>query len=96
MNGKATASSSFATDIEPLFTPAQKRCMAAQGVELGHFDYMGDGSGDEAYVDHANARHVYARLKGTDEGRQMPLGGPFWTPEQLAIFQDWMDGGFLA
>jgi hypothetical protein len=36
MNGKAAASSSFANDIAPLFTPAQKRCMAAQG-DAGRF-----------------------------------------------------------
>jgi hypothetical protein len=89
-----TPITSFAADIAPLFTAAQKRCMAAQGIELGHFDYMSDGYGDPAYADHANARHILARLQGTDEGRQMPPGGPFWTPEQLAIFQAWIDGGF--
>jgi hypothetical protein len=50
--------------------------------------------GDAVYADHANARHVYGRLSGTESGR-MPLGGPYWSLAMLQIFSDWMKGGFL-
>jgi hypothetical protein len=51
---------------------------------------MSDGAGDGAYPDHANARHVYAKLTGDE----MPPGGPFWPQDRLLLFKDWMDGGF--
>lgn len=68
--------------------------MSGQGVYLDDYHYMSDPSGDSSYADHANARHVYARLTGTETPR-MPQGGPFWTTQQLDTFQSWMTGGFL-
>jgi hypothetical protein len=90
----APAAVKFA-DIAPMFTDAQAACMAGQGVSLKDYAFMSDAGGDQTYSDHANARHVFARLSGTTEGRRMPPGGPFWSPAQLAQFQNWMTGGFL-
>jgi hypothetical protein len=86
---------SFANDILPLFTPSQIQCMAGKGVLLDDFAYMSDTDGDDVYLDHAAARHVYARLTGTTEGPRMPLGGPFWAQDKLDLFQSWIDEGFL-
>jgi hypothetical protein len=85
---------SFATDVLPLFSASQINCMSGQGVQLGNYDYMSAPDGDAVYADHANARHVYGRLSGTESGR-MPLGGPYWSLAMLQIFSDWMKGGFL-
>jgi hypothetical protein len=90
---EAPAAVKFA-DIAAMFTDAQAACMAGQGVSLKDYAYMSDAGGDQTYPDHANARHVFARLSGTTEGRRMPPGGPFWSSAQLAQFQDWMTGGF--
>ncbi|WP_218511784.1 hypothetical protein [Variovorax sp. dw_308] len=86
-------STSFAQDVSKLFNVGQVNCMTAIGVHLDSYSYMADPSADNIYADHANARHVYARLTG-DETPRMPKGGPFWTPAMLAIFYDWMQGGF--
>jgi hypothetical protein len=86
---------SFATDIEPLFRPTDIACMHRFGVELNDYGYMSDATGDDTFPDHANARHVYARLTG-DELPRMPMGGTFWSDEQLACFNQWMTDGFQA
>ncbi|MGF6727795.1 hypothetical protein P3T43_007187 [Paraburkholderia sp. GAS41] len=84
---------SFATDIRPLFSESQINCMSEQGVKLGDYDYMSNPNGDILYDDHANARHVYGRLSGTESGR-MPLSGSYWSLAMLKIFSDWMREGF--
>jgi hypothetical protein len=85
---------SFAKDIVPMFTSAQIICMSNQGVFLDDYSYMSDRASDATYADHAAARHVYARLLGTTEGRRMPPGGPFWSPDMLERFQAWIENGF--
>jgi len=99
---------SFAADIAHLFTTKDINCMRirfngrGQNIVLNDFTYMGDATGDSSFADHANARHVFARLNG-DELPQMPLGGEKkWTAsdnpvgqQNLATFKNWMDGGFL-
>ena len=85
---------SFAADIKSLFTSVDISCMSGKGVYLDDYQYMSDRSPDADYPDHANARHVYARVSGTETPR-MPKGGPFWTADILNKFQQWMDGGFL-
>ena len=67
--------------------------MSARGVALDKYDYMGDTSADLKYSDHANARHVYARLVGTKSPR-MPKGGPFWLQAKLDLYKSWIDEGF--
>ena len=80
---------SFATDIAPLFTDGDARCMGGRGVMLREFDYMANPAGDGQYPDHANARHVLARLNGTETPR-MPLGGAPWDADRIATFESWM------
>src|SRR5213593_85142 len=82
---------SFQTDILPLFTPADIQHMKGMGVRLNQYAWMSNPGGDSKYTDHANANHVYARLAGTSEGDQMPLGGPYWTADQLKKLSDWMN-----
>ena len=47
------------------------------GVLLTDYTYMGNPAGDGAFGDHANARHVFARLMGTEirECRRMARFG---------------------
>lgn len=85
---------SFAADVVPLFSAPDIACMTGFQVFLDNFDYMSAPVGDFKFPDHANARHVYARLKGTEVPR-MPKGGPFWPDSKLNLFKSWMDGGFL-
>lgn len=81
---------SFAKDIAPLFTDGDARCMGGMGVHLREYDYMANPTGDAVFADHANARHVLARLNGTEAPR-MPPGGPGWDEAQLALFTAWMN-----
>jgi len=87
-------STSFATDVAPLFAPNDTRCMNAQGVQLTDFAYMSSAVGDGDFPDHANARHVLARVKG-DEVPRMPPGAAPWGADKIATLQSWIDGGFL-
>lgn len=86
--------SSFASDVSKLFGTRDVTCMSGIGVRLADYTYMSDPSGDSTFADHANARHVLARLTG-DEKPRMPKGGPFWSDEQIAIYQRWISEGFL-
>ena len=81
---------SFKTDVLPLFKPPAVKHMARLKVFLDKFDFMSAPAGDGTYPDHANARHVYARLSG-DETPRMPPGGPFWTEAELKTLSDWMN-----
>jgi len=78
--GTAAAPVSFKRDIVPLFTAQDIACMAARGVMLNDYRYMSQP---------ANAKSVYDHLTGTAQP-QMPLGGPFWSTAQLALFNTWM------
>jgi hypothetical protein len=81
------------SDIKAMFTPGQVNCMNGLDVHLTDYPYMSEAAGDANYADHANARHVYGHLAGT-ETPQMPPGGPFWSDDMLAKYQSWMHGGF--
>ena len=86
---------SFAKSIAPLFQPNDVACMKKYSVRLDDFAYMSDPVGDGTYPDHANARDVYAHLTGAAPP-QMPMDGPFWSSDQLKLFEQWMTDGFLA
>lgn len=86
---------SFASDVAPLFSDGDVACMKRFAVNLTDPDYMRDPAGNDAFADYANARHVYARLTGTETPR-MPKGGPFWDDAKLQLFDEWMTDGFLA
>jgi hypothetical protein len=79
---------SFARDIHPLFRPIDVEHMRPFNVFLDDHAYMADPAND-----HRHARDVYDHLAGIKQP-QMPIGGPFWTADQLAAFQRWMDEGF--
>ncbi|AHX13384.1 hypothetical protein CH75_09315 [Dyella jiangningensis] len=80
---------SFAKDISLLFTDRDAHCMGGMGVHLREYDYMANPTGDAIFPDYANARHVLARLNGTETPR-MPPGGTPWTDDQIALFESWM------
>jgi hypothetical protein len=86
---------SFAQEIAPLFRPIDIACMRKYGVRLDDYLYMGDPTGDGTYSDYANGRYVYAHLTGVAQP-QMPMGGPYWSSDQLQLFEQWMTEGFLA
>jgi hypothetical protein len=83
---------SFATDILPLFRSKDVNCMKKGGVALDSYEYMSNASGDSAFPDHANARHVHAHLAG-DETPRMPPDGA-WPAANLEKFAQWMTDGF--
>ena len=89
-----TAPVSFA-QVAALFGARDVACMAHFDVHLKDPDYMRDAAGNDRFLDHGNARDVYARLTGSATPR-MPMGGPFWEETQLQFFNQWMTDGFLA
>jgi hypothetical protein len=60
---------------------------------LRNLAYMGNGQGDTAFADHANANHVLARLEGREVSR-MPLGAPPWPQTNIDKFKSWMNDGY--
>lgn len=92
--GSSMTAPSFSADIKTMFSAGQILCMRNKGVRLDDFNFMSNATGDQTFADHANGRHVFARLRGDGPGQRMPPGGPFWTQPMLDKFQAWMDGGF--
>ena len=84
---------SFAANVAPLFRPRDQMCMGRMGVDLISYAYMSAPAGDATFADHANARHVLARVNGSELPR-MPLGGPDWSAAQIVILQSWIHDGF--
>jgi len=78
--GKAAAPVSFQRDILPLFRQEDIDCMAGYGVPLNDYSFMSQP---------ANAQNVYDHLTGAAQP-QMPMGGPYWSPAQLSLFNTWM------
>jgi hypothetical protein len=83
-NPSAAKTPSFSQHILPLFRTTDIQHMNAFGVRLADLNWMSKP---------ANARNVLNHLRGTSEP-QMPLGGPYWTQEQLHLFQQWMEAGY--
>ena len=81
----------YDTDILPLFRPQDIQCMARARVLLDQAQWMLDPAGDARFADHAHARLVGEKLVN----KSMPPDGP-WSADQIALFVDWMAGGFLA
>jgi hypothetical protein len=50
---------------------------------------MCDPAAGAGFTDHANARRVYAALKG----KTMPPDAP-WPQDWLDVYQNWIDTGF--
>ena len=75
---------SFERDIKPLF----------RSIDIDHMEPMGVLLDDHAYMSEpGNAQAVYDFLTG-EKQPQMPIGGPFWSQEQLDLFSKWMAGGY--
>jgi hypothetical protein len=85
MPDKNEAAASFAKDIKPLFRAIDIQHMKPFGVLLDDYAYMSDATNS-----HANAQGVYDQLSS----QSMPPRGPFWTAGQLALFSNWMKGGY--
>jgi hypothetical protein len=81
---------SFATDIKPLFRTIDINHMKPHGVLLDDYTYMSDSTND-----HKNAQDVLTALSPQDGASpDMPPGGPYWTPGQLALLTKWMTDGY--
>jgi hypothetical protein len=93
---------SFARDILPLFRAKDIEHMEPLGVPLDDYAYMSDPAGDATFADHANARNVFANVSPTPnppnppDPPAMPPGGPYWSAEQLRLYNQWMTDGFQA
>ncbi|MCU1298249.1 MAG: hypothetical protein JWO91_2527 [Acidobacteriaceae bacterium] len=75
---------SFSKDVAPLFRPSDIEQMKVYGVLLNKYEWLSKP---------ANARLVFAYLSGQRTPR-MPLGGPYWSDEQVNLFLQWMNGGY--
>lgn len=75
---------SFAKDIAPLFREVDVDHMEPFGVLLNDHEYMSQPD---------NAKRVRDFITGNEEPR-MPPGGPFWSDEQVALFDRWVAGGY--
>lgn len=77
---------SFAADIKPLFRPIDISHMRPLGIKLDEYAFMSIPD---------NANRVLATLSPrNDEPPSMPPGGPYWTPDQLALFAQWQKDGY--
>ena len=77
---------SFAADIKPLFRAIDISHMKRFGIALDDYTYMSNPE---------NANSVYATLSPHDgESPSMPPGGPYWTPDKLALFAQWQKDGY--
>ena len=76
---------SFSKDIRPMFREVDIDHMKVHGVLLDDYRYMSDAANN-----YRNAQAVQASLAG----QTMPPGGPFWTEEQLALFDKWRNEGY--
>jgi hypothetical protein len=75
---------SFAAEILPLFTQMDINHMKGFGVELDGYDYMKDPS---------NAESAYFQVSS---GLMPPpsSGEERWSEDKVALFKEWMDGGY--
>jgi hypothetical protein len=71
---------SFGSDIRPLFRANDVDVMQGYGLDLSSYSDV-----------RAQAPMICARL----EDGSMPCDEP-WPPEQLALFRQWMEGGFAG
>jgi len=79
---------SFAAEIRPLFRPIDVEHMKPLGVVLDDYAYMSDPADD-----HKHATDVGDYLTGNKKPK-MPLGGPFWSEQQLQLYAKWMSDGY--
>jgi hypothetical protein len=88
--GEQMALVSFAADIKPLFRPVDVKHMNVHGIKLDDYQYMSDPANN-----YSNAESVLETV--SPQGAHpptMPPGGPYWTPEQVALFAKWRSDGY--
>lgn len=78
------ADPTYYQDILPLFTEIDIACMRGRSVFLASYEYMSDAG---------NAQEVLDRLQPDMGSGRMPLGGPYWSQENLDLFQQWINTG---
>jgi len=77
---------SFSADSKPLFRAVDISHMKRFSVELDDYIYMSNPD---------NASRVLATLSPrAGAPASMPPGGPYWTPDQLALFKQWQTDGY--
>jgi hypothetical protein len=76
----------FEREIRPLFTDMDIAHMKGFGVLLDDFGYMRDPA------------HAQQILNRVSTGSMPPRrsGEPPWSPEDVQLFRDWIDGGYQA
>ena len=91
MSDNPSTTVSFKNDILPLFTQTDIDHMQDQTppVHLEDYQYMSDPTDN-----YANANAVYQQVSS----KQMPPSwgggeGP-WSDDKVALFKQWMDGGY--
>ncbi len=70
----------FEADVKPLFRPFDHTSMINNGLDLWSYDDV-----------KTNATAIYEQVSTGN----MPCDEP-WTPDKVATFKAWMDGGYLA
>jgi len=81
---------SFAADIKPLFRSVDVAHMKPHGVKLDDYQYMSDPANG-----YQHAQSVHDTLSPQNgKPPAMPPGGPYWTPDQLALFAKWRSDGY--
>jgi hypothetical protein len=77
---------SFAASIRPLFREMDIAHMKDFGIELDDYAWMSNPN---------NAASVLATVSPQGGSPpSMPPGGPYWTAEQIALFEQWQKDGY--
>lgn len=77
---------SFAASIKPLFREMDIDHMKGFGVELDDYAWMSNPG---------NAASVLTTVEPQNgQEPSMPPGGPYWTAEQIALFEQWQKDGY--
>lgn len=77
---------SFAASIKPLFREMDIVHMKGFSVDLDDYGWMSNPD---------NAASVLATVKPQNgQEPSMPPGGPYWTAEQIALFEQWQRDGY--
>ena len=77
---------SFERDIRPLFRAVDISHMKRHNINLDDYTFMSNSD---------NANKVLRTLSPHDgHSPAMPPGGPYWTPDQLALFAQWQKDGY--
>jgi len=79
---------SFARNIRPLFRDEFIEYVRPMNILLDQYTYMSNPSNN-----YQNAKRVYDSLTGKTKPR-LPLDRPYWSQDQLDLFENWMKNGY--